>query len=137
MGRPPTKPPDTWGLILCLKTSTKSLQKVFKHQLSCQQSTWLVEFALSPPPLINPTPANRHSPVVSTQHFNICPHLCVWCCPAPAATPAESCSNLCGDQGTGVGLRQPEPLPSSPTWPLAALQLPRGQHEGRQILKHS
>lgn len=86
MGRPPTKPPDTWGLTLFLKTSTKSLQKVFKHQLSCQQSPWLVEFALAPPPLINPTPANRTSPLVS-KHSNICPRLCVRCHPALAPEP--------------------------------------------------
>lgn len=86
MGRPPSKPPDTWGLTLFLKTSTKSLQKVFKHQLSCQQSPWLVEFALAPPPLINPTPANRTSPLVS-KHSNICPRLCVRCHPALAPEP--------------------------------------------------
>lgn len=77
MGRPPTKPPDTWGLTLFLKTSMKFLQKVLKHQLSCQQSTWLVEFALSPPPLINPTPSNRNSRVVSTLNIPTSAHICV------------------------------------------------------------
>lgn len=118
MGRPPTKSPDTWGLTLFLKTSTKSLQKVFKHQLSCQQSPWLVEFALAPPPLINPTPANRTSPL--SLNIPTSAGAYVHCVAQLWPLSWQSCSNLCGGQGTGVGLRQPGP-PHSPTWPLAAL----------------
>lgn len=107
-GRPPTKTPDTWGLTLFLKTSTKSLQKVFKHRLSCQQPTWLVEFALAPPPLINPTPAKRNSPLVSTLNIATSAlrvHMCL-VLPNPAPKPAEASSNIYQGQDTGVGLSQ-------------------------------
>ena len=107
-GRPSTKPPDTWGLTLFLKTSTKSLQKVFKHRLSCQQPTWLVEFALAPPPLINPTPAKRNSPLVSTLNIATSAlrvHMCL-VLPNPAPKPAEASSNIYQGQDTGVGLSQ-------------------------------
>ena len=51
--------------ILFLRPPRSLYKKVLKHELSCQQETWLVESALAPPPLINPTPAKRNRPLVS------------------------------------------------------------------------
>lgn len=121
MGRPPTKPPDTWGLILFLKTSMKSLQKVFAHQLSCQQSTWLAEFALSPPPLINPTPANRNSLIVSTLNIPTSAHIYV--CGVAQFWPPRQQSPVLIPVRTQAQVRvsvSQVPLLCSSPWPRAA-----------------
>lgn len=103
---------------------------MLKRQLSCQQPTWLVAFALSPPPLINPTPSNRNSRVVSTLSIPISAHIHV-CGAAQLWLPRQQSPVLiCVRTMAQVRVSGSQ----NPTWPRAALQLLRSQHGGGKFL---